>query len=148
MESVTKPPRGRRYALSGETALKGYSSHMKKKKGGHTQKNVRVCCMVLRIMMLMCQLIFFFYKQIHLWDRCLSFFWLSCEQKHCQSLSSGCYDKTISNYPYFCIMLKNKPCLHILMNMFVITRIIGQCSPCNVKMWIRVPESVWARRLC
>lgn len=147
MESVTKPPRGRRYALSGETALKGYSSHMKKKKGGHTQKNVRVCCMVLRIMMLMCQLIFF-YKQIHLWDRCLSFFWLSCEQKHCQSLSSGCYDKTISNYPYFCIMLKNKPCLHILMNMFVITRIIGQCSPCNVKMWIRVPESVWARGLC
>lgn len=147
MESVTKPPRGRRYALSGETALKGYSSHMKKKKGGHTQKNVRVCCMVLRIMMLMCQLIFF-YKQIHLWDRCLSFFWLSCEQKHCQSLSSGCYDKTISNYPYFCIMLKNKPCLQILMNMFVITRIIGQCSPCNVKMWIRVPESVWARGLC
>lgn len=38
MESVTKPPRGRRYALSGETALKGYSSHMKKKKGGHTKK--------------------------------------------------------------------------------------------------------------
>lgn len=24
----------------------------------------------------------------------------------------------------------------------------GQCSPCNVKMWIRVPESVWARGLC
>lgn len=147
MESVTKPPRGRRYALSGETALKGYSSHMKKKKGDTHKKTYESVAWFYGLWC-WCVSSYFFYKQIHLWDRCLSFFWLSCEQKHCQSLSSGCYDKTISNYPYFCIMLKNKPCLHILMNMFVITRIIGQCSPCNVKMWIRVPESVWARGLC
>lgn len=52
------------HSVGGDSFEGVFKSH-EKKKGGHTQKNVRVCCMVLRIMMLMCQLIFF-YKQIHL----------------------------------------------------------------------------------